>query len=145
MTQQIILYNEKNDKFVFIQATHTVSSWTFTGLDQAGELGLVTPADQLESTLAELTTADTFTLNEGLDGKFKSMTYGEWEALRCAQASAGIKDKVDELTVADDVKAEIKGFFDSFTEAMTIKYTQGKRSWGQIYGELFEDFSKLAK
>ncbi|MBW3088750.1 hypothetical protein KIH77_08425 [Bifidobacterium sp. 82T24] len=142
---QIILYNEKIDKMVFIQAEINDGKVTFTGLDQAGELDFATPADQIEPTLAALTTADTFTLNEGLDGKFKSMTYGEWEALRCAQASAGIKAKVDELDVADDVKAEIKGFFDSFTKSMTIKYIQGKRSWGQIYGELFEDFSKLAK
>ncbi|PJM73370.1 hypothetical protein CS006_04845 [Bifidobacterium primatium] len=142
---QIILYNEKIDKMVFIQAELNDGKVSFTGLDQAGELDFATPADKIEPTLAALTTADTFTLNEGLDGKFKSMTYGEWEALRCAQASAGIKAKVDELDVADDVKAEIKGFFDSFTESMTVKYIQGKRSWGQIYGELFDDFAKLAK
>ncbi|PLS32014.1 hypothetical protein Uis1B_0106 [Bifidobacterium margollesii] len=142
---QIILYNEKNDKMVFIQAEIADGKVAFTGLDQAGELDFVTPADQLEATLAPLTSADTFTLNESLDGKFKSMTYGEWEALRCAQASAGIKAKVDALAVSDDVKAEIKGFFDSFTKSMTVKYIQGKRSWGQIYGELFDDFSKLAK
>ena len=142
---QIILYNEKNDKMVFIQAEIADGKVAFTGLDQAGELDFVTPADQLEATLAPLTSADTFTLNESLDGKFKSMTYGEWEALRCAQASAGIKAKVDALAVSDDVKAEIKGFFDSFTKSMTVKYIQGKRCWGQIYGELFDDFSKLAK
>ncbi|MBT1166057.1 hypothetical protein [Bifidobacterium simiarum] len=142
---QIILYNEKIDKMAFIQADIADGKISFTGLEQAADLDFATPADQIEPTLAALTTADTFTLNEGLDGKFKSMTYGEWEALRCAQASAGIKAKVDELAVSDETKAEIKGFFDSFTESMTIKYIQGKRSWGQIYGELFEDFSKLAK
>ncbi|PWG60129.1 hypothetical protein [Bifidobacterium catulorum] len=142
---QIILYNEKNDKMVFIQAEIADGKVSFTGLDQAGELDFVTPADQLEAVLAPLADADTFTLNESLDGKFKSMTYGEWEALRCAQASDGIKAKVDGLDVADETKAEIKGFFDSFTKSMTVKYIQGKRSWGQIYGELFDDFSKLAK
>ncbi|OXN00155.1 hypothetical protein [Bifidobacterium vansinderenii] len=142
---QIILYNEKIDKMVFIQAEINDGKVTFSGLDQAGQLDFATPADQIEPTLAALTDSSTFVLNEGLDGKFKSMTYGEWEALRCAQANAGIKAKVDELTVSDEAKAEIKGFFDSFTDSMTVKYIQGKRSWGQIYDELFADFSKLAK
>lgn len=87
---------------------------------------------------------DTFVLSEQEDGTFKSMTYNEWEALRCRQACAQLKAKVDELSVDDAKKSLIRAFLDSFTQSMQVKYLEGKRSWTQIYTELFEDFAKLA-
>ena len=87
---------------------------------------------------------DTFVLAQAADGSWKSMTYGEWEALRCEQACEAAKARVDE-EVPEASREDVKAFLDAFTESMKVKYLEGKRSWGQIYDELFADFSKLAK
>lgn len=34
---------------------------------------------------------------------------------------------------------------DAFTVGMRVKYLEGKRSWGQIYDELVDDFKGLAQ
>ena len=36
---------------------------------------------------------DTFVLCEGSDKEYRSMTYGEWEALRCQQACDAAKNR----------------------------------------------------
>lgn len=87
---------------------------------------------------------ETFVIAEKEDGSFESMTYNEWEALRCRQACEQLTAQVDELDVDDAKKALMKEFLANFTESMQVKYLEGKRSWTQIYTELVEDFAKLA-
>lgn len=141
---QILLYNEAKDKMVPIQAQKSEETYVFTGLEQANEIGLDISPDELCRKLAGLVAPDTFTFAADPNGEFKSMTYGEWEALRCRQANSGIRAKVDALDLDATVKSEIISFFDSFTEDMNIKYLQGKRSWQQLYDELFDELFKLA-
>ena len=87
---------------------------------------------------------DTFVLAQAADGSWKSMTYGEWEALRCEQACEAAKARVDE-EVPEGRREDVKVFLDAFTKSMRVKYLEGKRSWGQIYDELLSDFVQLAK
>ena len=86
---------------------------------------------------------DTFVLSQAADGSWKSMTYGEWEALRCEQACEAAKARVAE-EVPEAAQTDVTAFLDAFTASMKVKYLEGKRSWGQIYDELLEDFKKLA-
>ena len=87
---------------------------------------------------------DTFVLAQAADGSWKSMTYGEWEALRCEQAAEAAKARV-EAELPEDRRAAAVEMLDSFTAGMRVKYLEGKRSWGQIYDELVDDFKALAK
>ena len=87
---------------------------------------------------------DTFVLSETPDGAWRSMTYAEWESLRCEQACAAAKDRATKELEGEKAE-QVCAFLDSFTDAMRVKYLEGKRSWGQIYTELLEDFEKLAK
>ena len=145
MAQHIILYNDANGALTTIQAEHADDGgWQFTGLEGAGALNLPLAAAELPKRLARATTAQTFALKVNGEESVESMTYGQWEALRCAQANKAVQSKIDALAVDAPRKAQIKRFFDSFTDGMRIKYTQGARSWGQIYGELLDDFSASA-
>ena len=86
---------------------------------------------------------DTFALVKKADGTYESMTYNEWEALRCNQAFEQIRARVAELDASDEKKAQIEGFLEGFRETMNIKYLEGKRSWVQVFTQLFEDFEQL--
>ncbi len=85
----------------------------------------------------------TFVISEQSDGTFRTMTYAEWETLRCQQANEAAKARVAQMDVDDAKKEQLYGFLDSFTEGMGVKYLQGARSWGQIYSELVDDFEAL--
>lgn len=86
--------------------------------------------------------ADTFALAEKADGTYESMTYNEWEALRCKQACEKI---VAELDVADGAKREkIKAALEEFSATMQQKYLEGNRSWVQLFELLAKDFKALA-
>lgn len=87
---------------------------------------------------------DTFVLSQAADGSWKSMTYGEWEALRCEQACEAAKARVAE-DIPEASQEDVKIFLDGFTRSMKVKYLEGKRSWGEIYNELLADFKQLAK
>ena len=87
---------------------------------------------------------DTFALVKKADGTFEPMTYNEWEALRCNQACEQVRARVAELDATPERKAQIEGFLERFRETMNIKYLEGKRSWVQVFTELFEDFEQLA-
>lgn len=86
---------------------------------------------------------DTFALVKKTDGSYESMTYNEWEALRCNQACEQLKARVAELDASPEKRAQVEGFLESFRETMNIKYLEGKRSWVQVFTELFEDFAEL--
>lgn len=88
---------------------------------------------------------DTFVVSEAPDGSLQQMTYAEWEALRCRQSCASLKDKVAKSGLPADKQAKIEGYLDAFTESMRVKYLQGACSWNQIYTELVEDFTDLLK
>ena len=86
---------------------------------------------------------DTFVVSEDAEGNLEQMTYAEWEALRCRQSCAALKDKVNAGPLPADKKAKVCGYLDSFTESMQVKYLEGARSWTQIYTELVSDFEDL--
>lgn len=86
---------------------------------------------------------DTFVLVKKSDGTYEPMTYNEWEALRCNQACEQLRARVSELDASPEKKAQIEGFLDHFRETMNIKYLEGKRSWVQVFTELYEDFAAL--
>lgn len=88
---------------------------------------------------------DTFVLSEAEDGTVGKMTYNEWEALRCRQSCAALKEQVTASDLAADKKEKINGYLDAFTQSMQVKYLEGARSWTQIYTELVEGFSDLLK
>ena len=88
---------------------------------------------------------DTFVLSEDAEGHVEKMTYDEWEALRCRQSCAALKEKVAASDLAADKKAKVEGYLDAFTQSMQVKYLEGARSWTQIYTELVEDFTDLLK
>lgn len=87
---------------------------------------------------------DTFVLAKRVDGKLHPMTYGEWEALRCEQACAATKERAAR-EIPEGSRDQVCTFLDAFTESMRVKYLEGKRSWGQIYQELLEDFEAFAR
>lgn len=83
-------------------------------------------------------TADTFALAEKADGTFESMTYNEWEALRCRRAC--------ERTVAalEGEKAEcIAAALEEFSATMQQKYLEGNRSWVQLFELLAKDLQEI--
>ena len=86
---------------------------------------------------------DTFVLSQAEDGSWRSMTYAEWETLRCEQACEAAKTRAAE-ELPEDAREKVCAFLDSFMDAMRVKYLEGKRSWGQIYDELVDDFKALS-
>lgn len=69
-------------------------------------------------------------LSQAADGPWKSMTYGEWEALRCEQACEAAKARVAE-DIPEASQEDVKIFLDGFTRSMKVKYLEGKRSWAR--------------
>lgn len=88
--------------------------------------------------------SDTFAVVKREDGTFAPLTYNEWEALRCRQASEGACAKLADADMDEALKAEVSGMIASFSETMQSKYLHGNRSWVQLFDELLEDFTKLA-
>lgn len=86
--------------------------------------------------------ADTFALAEKADGTYESMTYNEWEALRCKQAC----EKVVAGLQVDDVakRAQISDALNEFSATMQQKYLEGNRSWVQLFELLAKDFVALS-
>lgn len=87
---------------------------------------------------------DTFVLSQAADGSWKSMTYGEWEALRCEQAAEATKERA-KAELSAETAEDVCVFLDQFTKSMKVKYLEGKRSWGEIYSEIYEDFKQLSE
>lgn len=70
---------------------------------------------------------DTFVLSQAADGSWKSMAYGEWEALRCEQATEVAKSRVA-VELPEAKRAAALAMLDAFTVGMRVKYLEGKRS-----------------
>ena len=61
---------------------------------------------------------DTFVLSEDAEGNVEKMTYNEWEALRCRQSCAALKEKVAASDLAADKKAKVEGYLEDFTDLL---------------------------
>ena len=84
----------------------------------------------------------TFALAEKADGTFESMTYSEWEALRCRQACEKVvAEQLDGLS--DDAQKKLAGYLEEFSATMQQKYLEGKLSWAQLFKLLAKDFKAL--
>lgn len=55
------------------------------------------------------------------------MAYGEWEALRCEQATEVAKSRVA-VELPEAKRAAALAMLDAFTVGMRVKYLEGKRS-----------------
>ncbi|WP_307739942.1 hypothetical protein [uncultured Parolsenella sp.] len=62
---------------------------------------------------------DTFVLSQAADGPWKSMTYGEWEALRCEQACEAAKARVA-VELPEAKRAAALAMLDAFTVGMRV-------------------------
>ena len=88
--------------------------------------------------------ADTFALKKGTDGTYESMTYNEWEALRCKQACDAVVAKLAESGLDEQGRKDVASRLEEFSATMQQKYLEGNRSWAQLFELLAKDLEALA-
>ena len=89
--------------------------------------------------------ADTFAIAQKADGSLESMSYNEWEALRCKQACAAAVAQLAESPMDEAKRAQVAEYLEEFSATMQQKYLEGNRSWAQLFELLVKDFQALAQ
>lgn len=87
--------------------------------------------------------ADTFAIASKADGTIESMSYGQWEALRCRQAAEGARRRVAALDTSKAQREHMTALVDALAGTMRVKYLEGTRSWVQVFDAVLDAAEKL--